>query len=85
MLAGADRVGSGRIHHGNAAARGRWDVDRIDARPRPRDDAQTRRAREQTRGHARLTAHDERVRGRDRTVELTGFAGDVDDFNVRRA
>jgi hypothetical protein len=82
VLTGADGIGAGRIHHGDAAPGRRWDVDGVDAGAGPRDHAQVRRMCHQARGDTRFAAHDERVRTRDRLVELRRFARDVDDFDV---
>ena len=82
MLAGADGIGSGCIHHRNTAPRRGLDVDRIDARSRARDHAQVWRTGHQTRRDTRFTADDQRVSAGDRLIQLRRLARDVDDFDV---
>ena len=84
MLARADGVGAGRVHHGDAAPCRRGHVDRVHTRARARDHAQVRRVRHEGGGDTGLAAHDEGVRAGDRLVQLRRLPGDVDDFDIGR-
>jgi hypothetical protein len=81
VLAGADGIGAGGVHHGDATSRRGVDVDRIDARSCARNHAQMRRAREQARGHAGFATNDEGVGAGDRFVELARLPRHVNDFD----
>ena len=85
VLGGADGIGARRVHDRDAAARGRVHVDVVDARPGAGDHAQVGAAREQVGRHARFAPHDERVRARQRALQLfAGLSGAVRDLDFRR-
>src|SRR5438874_630019 len=61
VLRDRDAVSAGRVHHHDAPARGRGEVDVVDARPRPADDAQPARGLEDLLRHLGGAAHRERL------------------------
>ena len=65
LLGGADDVGLRRVDHHDAAARGGFDVDVVQADPRARHHLQLWRGGEHLVGDLRGAADDERVVGRD--------------------
>ena len=79
-----DRIAAGRIHHHDAALRGRLDIDVVDADAGATDHLQLLRRGERLGGHLRRTANDERVQiadAGDQLVFLQTSAGL--DFKMR--
>ncbi len=84
VLAGADGVGAGGVHDGDATPGGRGDVDRVDARPRARHDPHVGGSGQDVGGHTGFTADDQRVRAGERAIELfLGLPGHGHDLDVR--
>ena len=70
MLRGRDGVPGRRVDDGDAGARGRVQVDVVDAHTRPADDLQPRPGCDQRGVHVDAAAHDEGVVGADDVAQL---------------